>query len=75
MIVLAELRLTNCVHVVDFTGSLSDLLIGRCPGEWVWSNPLRITMLPQQSFIKCKVINFVRGFVVISKTLLEFHYL
>ena len=76
MIVLIELWLTNCVYVVDFTGELSDLLIERCLRGWVWTSPLRITMLPQQRFIKCKVINFIRGSVqIIRKALLVFHYL
>ena len=34
MIVLDELWLTNCVHVADFTGGLSDLLIGRGSEGW-----------------------------------------
>ena len=34
IIVLAELWLTNCVHVADFTGILSNLPIERGLGGW-----------------------------------------
>ena len=51
MIVLAEFRLKNNVRVVDYTGGLLGLLIERYSGGWVWTNLLRITILPQQRFL------------------------
>ena len=57
MIVLAELWLTNCVHVVDFTSGLSDLLIGRGSGGCekdkfvMWKNVSTSKVLMSVKFI------------------------
>ena len=58
MIVLAEFRLTNCVHIVNYNGGFSNLLIGRHSGGWVWTSLLHIIVLPQQMFLQSTKILF-----------------
>ena len=57
MIVLVELCLNNFVHVVDFTGGLSDLLIKRGSRGWekdkfvMWKNVSASKVLMSVKFI------------------------